>query len=266
MPGPALEVIRSPSNQLLRYVRSLQRRQVRQAERAFVVEGRRAVRDAMNAGAIPRWLILREGETAPASDSPVAVRVVARDLFDKLGETVSPQGILSVFPFPSLPIHQPATPLFLVVDRIRDPGNLGTLLRTAAAAGVTAVYCADETVDPFNPKVVRAGMGAHFRVPILELDDAHVASIRQSTSLRVLADLGELASYDAVDWRKPATLIVASEADGPSPEARALATEAVTIPMESGVESLNVAVAGSIILFEAARQRRMRAVPPQFAR
>jgi TrmH family RNA methyltransferase len=256
MPAPAVEVIRSSGNQLVRYVRSLQRRSTRQAERAFVVEGRRAVFDALEAGARSTWLLLREGEELPEIDPAIPVRVIGMDLFDKLGDTVHPQGVLGVFPFPDLPMTPDASPLFLVVDRIRDPGNLGTLLRSAAAVGVSAVYLSAKTVDPFNPKVVRAGMGAHFRVPIRGLDGSSIAELRRTAAQRILADLGAFPAYDQVDWRQPAALIVASEADGPDADARSLSTGSVTIPMPGGMESLNAAVAGSIILFEAMRQRR----------
>ena len=90
-------------------------------------------------------------------------------LFDKLSEVQAPQGVLAVFSWPDIPVPDSATPLVLVLDRLRDPGNLGTLLRSAAGAGVSAVYLTAESVDPWNPKVVRAGMGAHFRLPLAPL-------------------------------------------------------------------------------------------------
>ena len=263
MPSPAPDgVIRSPGNQTLAFVRSLGRRETRAAERAFVVEGRRAVADALAAGAAPRILLLREGDEAafPDADAIPAARrrVVAPRLFDALADTVTPQGVLAVFPFPEPdpPTPPGAPPLALVLDRIRDPGNLGTLLRAAAGAGVAAVYLAG-AVDPFNPKVVRAGMGAHFRVPLRPLDAAATADLTATFPLRVAAAAAAAAAYDAVDWRQPAALIVGSEAEGVGPEVAALATTAAAIPLAPGVESLNAAVAGAVILFEAARQRRV---------
>lgn len=253
-----IEVIRGSSNKLIRFVRSLQRRSMRQVERAFVVEGERAVRDALQSGAVPITVVLREGETYAWLDSGPLVRHVAEDLFGSLCDTVHPQGVLAIFPFPDVEIPQVADPLYVVADQIADPGNLGTLLRSAAAAGATAAFLTPGSVDAFNPKVVRAAMGAHFRLPVSPLTPDLIARVRRETSLRVLADLGDFVAPDEVEWRDGATVIVASETAGPSDFARNLATQKVTIPMSNGMESLNSAVAGSVILFEAARQRRRR--------
>lgn len=256
------EVITSAANPSISLVRSLGRRDRRAAERAFVVEGVRAVRDALQSGATPRLILLRDdwdAANAPglAVSPDVPVRRVARRLFDRLSDVQSPQGILAVFPFPNLtPDLAGAAPLVLVLDRLRDPGNLGTLLRAAAGAGVSAVYASPETVDPWNPKVVRAGMGAHFRLPLLPLDEEARSRLRDRLPLRVVARADAPRTYDAVDWTTPAALVIGGETEGVSEQLNAWATEAVAIPLAAGVESLNAAVAGSIILFEAARQRR----------
>lgn len=254
------DVIRGSSNRTLVFVRSLQRRDRRARERAFVVEGARAVGDALLSGARPRLLLLREGDHPPIPALPPTsdVRVVAARLFDDLSDTVTPQGLLAVFPFPDPKPPLTPTPLALVLDRIRDPGNLGTLLRAAAGAGAGAVFLSAESVDPFNPKAVRAGMGAHFRVPLRPLDDSGMVHLRERYPLRVVAVAEGDRSYDALDWRQPAALIVGSEADGIGPEVAVLGTTTAAIPLAPGVESLNAAVAGAVILFEAARQRRGR--------
>jgi len=148
--------------------------------------------------------------------------------------------------------------LCLICDRISDPGNLGTLLRTSAAANVDAVLLSPDTVEAFNPKVVRAGMGAHFHLPIDSLSWAEIKE--RTTNLKIyLADAQHgirTKQYDLVNWVQPCALIISSEADGASDEAKAIAQESVYIPMQRNVESLNAAVAGSIILFEAVRQRK----------
>ena len=257
----APEVIRSAANPIVKYVRSLERRSVRRRERAFVVEGVRAVADALLAGAVPTHILLRE-DGAGAIDvglvpaAPVVIRTVASAIFDQVADTVHPQGVLAVFPMPSLPRPALRAPLFLVIDGFRDPGNLGTLLRSAAAAGVTAAALTEGTVDPYNRKVVRAAMGAHFRLPIVELDDAIAGAIRATTALRAIARVGDFPPHDAVDWRQPAALIVSAETGEESDIAGQLATKEIAVPMAAGVESLNAAVAAAVILFEAARQRR----------
>ena len=149
----------------------------------------------------------------------------------------------------------PASPNFILIpDQVRDPGNLGTLIRSAAAAGVQALFLPDETTDAFAPKVVRSGMGAHFRLPI------HVLTwdqIRENTKdIEVyLADMEGKAFWET-DLRKPLALIVGGEADGASEEARKLATQKISIPMAGNVESLNAGVAGSVVMFEVVRQRQ----------
>jgi TrmH family RNA methyltransferase len=223
----------------------------------------RAVRDALESGATPSLLLLREGEGELgcwrdlALSARAPTRVVDARLFDRLSDVQTPQGILAVFPFPIFPAagDGPA-PLVLVLDRLRDPGNLGTLLRAAAGAGVNAVYLSPATVDPWNPKVVRAGMGAHFRIPLLPLDSETQESLRERLPRRVIASATATRPYDAVDWTGPAALVVGGEAEGVSPEMEAWGTEQVGIPLAHDVESLNAAVAGAVILFEAARQRR----------
>jgi TrmH family RNA methyltransferase len=162
-------------------------------------------------------------------------------------------GLLAVVPFPRL--APPARPsLLLIADALRDPGNLGTLLRSAAASGVDAVLLAPETVDAFNPKVVRGGMGAHFRIPIVVADWAQIA-LRVLGMEVWLAAAGAESLYTQVDWTKPCALIVGGEAEGVSEPATKLATGRVRIPLARGVESLNAGVAASVILFEAARQK-----------
>lgn len=257
-PKPAADPIRSPANPTFALVRDLlAKRAARAAERLFVVEGRRAVADALATGAQPRLLLLRGDDPPPpglAADAPL--RRVEPRLFDRLSDVVAPQGILALFPWPEPAPPAAAAPFALVLDRLRDPGNLGTLLRAAAGAGVDAVFLTPATVDPFNPKVVRAAMGAHFRVPLGALDEAAARHLRAVHPLRAVARADAPTPYDALDWRGPAALIVGSEAEGVSPEVAALATTDVAIPLAPGVESLNAAVAGAVLLFEVARQRR----------
>lgn len=255
-------MIRGTSNSVLKYVRSLQRRRTRHAERAFVVEGVRAVEDAVQAGATPALVLIRDDRLASVPDwtetvrSDADVRVVAAKLFDDVSDTETPQGILAVFPFPSVTPPSTRAPLLVVVDRVRDPGNLGTLLRAALGAGVTRVLLTDETVDPFHPKVVRAGMGAHFRLVIEQLSNDAREELRASCSLRALASVDGQVPYDGLDWTQSAALILGSEAEGVTGDTASLASASVRIPLLGGLESLNVGVAGAVILFEAARQRR----------
>jgi TrmH family RNA methyltransferase len=260
-PAPADDVIRATDNPTIAFVRSLQRRDRRHSERAFVVEGWLALADALAAGAAPRLVLVRAEDSSelPVMPPGTPVRQVASKLFDRLSDVVTPQGVLAVFPFQALPLPATGAPLYLVADRVRDPGNLGTLLRAAAGAGADAAFLSAETVDPYNPKVVRAGMGAHFRLPLRQFDEAARVELEARCPLRVVATGRGAVSYDAVDWRQAAVLIIGSEAAGVGETGRQLGTVAAAIPLAGGVESLNAGVAGAVILFEASRQRRLAA-------
>lgn len=257
-------MITSLKNDRVRLVRALQeRRRVRQRERRFVVEGIRLCEEAARAGLRPHFVFYtdqaRQDERALAlllqwEHAGVPCEEVSSEVMEACSDTETPQGLLAVVPIPELPF--PPNPAFaLILDRVRDPGNLGTILRTARAAGVDGVVLAPGTVDATNPKAVRAGMGAHFHLPILAADWGEIP--RRIAGCRVyLADARGDVVYTDVDWRGPTALIVGGEAEGAGEQARALAGTTVAIPMAAGVESLNTAIAAAILLFEAVRQRR----------
>ena len=253
--------ISSTTNPTVKLVRSLQRREGRDLERAFILEGRRAVADAVAAGIAPTLVLADEAvgaEQVAFLPAPVPVRRVASRLFASLADTQHPQGVLAVVPIPKIDPPSTETPLTLIVDGVRDPGNLGTLLRSAAAAGADRAVLLPTSVDAFNPKVVRAGMGAHVRLSITWADAEsaqHLAGAREVVAL-LTADGG--AAIDEVDWTRPAAIVVGGEAFGPSALGESLATVRTRIPLTGGIESLNAGVAGSITLFEASRQRRAR--------
>jgi tRNA(Leu) C34 or U34 (ribose-2'-O)-methylase TrmL len=156
--------------------------------------------------------------------------------------------------FTQLPI--PDLPNFILIpDQIRDPGNLGTLLRSAAATGVQAVLLPPETTDAFAPKVVRSGMGAHFRLPIRSLTWEEIEQVGKSAKVQMyLADMDGKSCWE-IDLRQPLAMIVGGEAEGASREARKPANQRISIPMTGEMESLNAGVAGSVLMFEVVRQR-----------
>jgi len=256
--------ITSVANDKVRYARSLQRRRQRGRESRFLVEGVRLLEEALRAGCTPALLFYspERAETERASEvlaSALAAGVpcyqVSEAVLGALADTVTPQPVIGVVPLPKL-VSPERPSLLLVIDRLRDPGNLGTILRTAAAAGVDDVLLAPGTVEPYNPKVVRAGMGAHFRVPLrVGLSWPQIAERLTGLPLWIADARGEVA-YDQVDWRAPAALLVGGEPEGSSEAAGDLAVGRLRIPMQGETESLNAAVAAGVILFEAARQRR----------
>lgn len=256
-------MITSKTNRKVKYVRSLYRRPVRQRERRFVAEGVRLVEEMTKAGQEPVFVFCGPGISADARalalveklrSSGAELESVSEDVMRAMADTRTPQGILAVASFPELDAGKPH--LSLLLDGLRDPGNLGTILRSAEAAGVGQVIAMRGTVDIYGPKVVRGAMGAHFRLPIMaDCSWSDVGSVLEGRQV-LLADARGDKHYYEIDWSQPSVLVVGGEAHGPGVEARRVRTDTVSIPMQAGVESLNVAVATSIILFEAARQSR----------
>ena len=261
-----IDPITSVSNPRIKQLRSLlANRKDRRRERLFVIEGVRLVEEALGADARIALVVYDPDQLAQTGRGQAVLERV-RDLrgsfeaspevIAAVTDTVTPQGIVAAVGWPEL--EGPAGGIQLVLDAVQDPGNVGTLLRSAEATGVSQVLCVSGTADAFAPKVVRAAMGAHFRLPIRQdLPWDEVDTLLGPADNIYVADADGRMPYYAADWRQPSVLIVGNEANGVSDEARGRATKTVMIPMASTVESLNAAVAGSVILFEAARQRRL---------
>lgn len=257
-------MITSLGNEKVKRARALHRRKRRYQMRCFLVEGLRLLEEVVRAGVQPA-LVFYTPEAAEHPRGQVLLEalqaltdelhLVSDAVLRSIAPTETPQGIVAVVPFVELPPPE-APALILVVDGLRDPGNLGTLLRTAAAAGVGEVILAPGTVDPYNPKVVRGAAGAHFRLPITLMRDWEAIAQRLAGRPIWLADVRGNQVYYDVDWTQPSALVIGGEAHGAGEAARRLATGRVVIPMEGEVESLNAAVAAAVILFEALRQRR----------
>lgn len=256
-----IDMITSNQNPKLKLARSLLgRAKERRAAGAFAAEGVRLVEEALVTNWPFRFVLYTEGLSERGKElinhlqaKAVETEEVASHLLNALSDTGNTQGILAVLDLAQLPLPNELS-FTLIPDQIRDPGNLGTLLRCAAATGVQAVFLPPETTDAFAPKVVRAGMGAHFQLPIQPLgwDEIRV----RTSGLRVhLADMDGSPCWET-DLRSPLALIVGGEAEGASAAARDLAKVTVSIPMPGQAESLNAAVAGSVLMFEVVRQRR----------
>jgi len=255
------EMITSTSNPRVQWVRTLQnKRRVRQREGLFIIEGTRLVTEAI-ASRSPARLVLSTGSLAPGDQLLVEelinlgaeAEVVSEKVMKACSNTESPQGLLAVLPIPASAPPEILT-LALIADRISDPGNLGTILRTALAAGVEAVFLSAGTVDPFNPKVVRGAMGAHFHLPIFQVQISEIEKHLLGTDVWV-AEAGLGPPYYDVDWSKPSAIVIGSEAHGPSDELRSIAKGSTHIPIQGLAESLSASVAAAVILFEISRTR-----------
>lgn len=258
-------MITSTQNPKIQAVRALLARpRERRLQGGFVVEGVRLVEEGA-AAAWPASLVLYSETLSPrgmavverlagagAEAEPVADRVL-----QSVSDTETSQGILAVFRLHPLPWPE-ALDFVLIADGIRDPGNLGTLMRTASAAGAHGIVLTPDSVDAFAPKVLRAAMGAHFHLPVQTLEWPAIALFvkERPRPLRVfLAESGQgLACWQA-DLRQPIALVIGGEAEGASTPARRLADASLTIPMPGPSESLNAAAAAAILMFEVVRQR-----------
>jgi TrmH family RNA methyltransferase len=258
-----MQHISSAQNPVVKRLRSLERGRVRREQGLYVAEGVRLVGEALatqqKAGIVlvdPEALHRTEAGRALLAALPEwaeSVYEAGPRVIEAAAQTETPAGVVAALRLPSPPplASLAHSRLGLVLDRLADPGNAGTILRTAAAAGVGYVITTPETVDLFAPKVVRAGMGAHFRLPLytsMSWDVLH----RDLRGVALVAARSEDArSVFDFSWPARAALIVSSEAHGLSEDATRRADTFVSIPMQAGVESLNASVAASIILYQA---------------
>lgn len=256
-------MITSSSNPKIKLVRALQTQaRHRKNEAAFVAEGVRLVEEAIGVNWHINFILydqtLSELGMTLVKDlqehSKMTVLEVQPDLMAEISDTETPQGILAVLQEQVLPL--PTSPNFVIlVDQMRDPGNMGTLLRTAEAAGADAVLLTPGTVDAFSPKVIRAGMGAHFHLPIQQKPWHEIHAYLKGLAV-FLATSGTGTPLWEADLHQPCALLIGGEAFGASPMGEEIATHRVTIPMPGRAESLNAAVAGAILIAEVLRQHR----------
>ncbi|MEN4011972.1 MAG: RNA methyltransferase [Chloroflexota bacterium] len=260
-------MITSPQNPRIQRARALlHQRDKRIAEQAFVIEGARLIEEALKA-AHPLEYVLASQNITPRGDQllvnlaarGIPIERVAENVFNRLADTDNPQGVMAVARQTS-PTIPPDWDFIVIADELRDPGNLGALLRSAAAAAAQAVILTPGSVDVFAPKVVRAAMGAHFRIAFQQFTWTQIHDLcrtRQRQPARILTtDVNNGIPIWEADLRSPCALVIGSEAAGASPAARSLADEILTIPMPGKFESLNAAVAAGILLFEVVRQRK----------
>ncbi len=253
------------ASSLVTQVRNLQRRRARKRAALAVAEGVRLVEEALAAGLPVEGLIVARaaaghGRTADllaqATARAIPVEEVEDRLFAELADTETPQGILAVIEPRSWrleEVHVQARQPALVLDGVQDPGNVGTLLRTAFALGVPGALLLPGTADPRHPKVLRAAMGATFRLPtVLTTDDEFATWTRKhQVTVWAAASGGKPLARSAVPERL--ALVVGNEGAGVRPFIRELARQRVAIPLARGAESLNVAVAAGILIHEVCR-------------
>lgn len=255
-----MEIIRSRQNPLVKQLIKLaEHRRERLKTQQTLLIGTHLIQAALDAGWRLQRILACEGqEQRPEvatllASSPCPVTCLAAELFAEVEQTPSSAGIMALAPLPATPpLRQDGCCLLL--EGVQDPGNVGSILRTAVAAGVDQVWLTPGCADVWSPKVLRAGMGAHFTASLLERVDLEEALTRFRGPLLVTS-LGDSISLYDCDLRGDLVLAVGSEGAGASPELMARATQRIRIPMAGPVESLNVGAAAAICLFERLRQR-----------
>ncbi len=251
---------------LKEYRKLLINRSYRRKRGKIAVEGPNLIREALQAGLIPEVILITEeygfgSESRWLDHLPQSTKLVLLSpaLFKELAETATPQSVAAIFPFTfqlEKDQFESKAGLVIIADRLQDPGNMGTLIRTAAAAGVDLLICTEGCTDPFSPKVLRSTVGSIFRIGVREVSDkGQLLAQLKADNYLILAAAGSGGSpYWEVAYQKPLALIIGNEAGGVDAELLAKCDLVTTIPLQDSVESLNAAVAAGIILFEIRRQ------------
>lgn len=281
-----MALITSTSNPRISRARELQTTKGRKKHGLFLMEGPHLLEVLFENNVLPtevyyqpallertvegRALLRRLLHTRGLSDNE---RVeVSERVIESISETHTSQGVVSVLPLSAFAMQKTQArrspgnrPALLILDDLSDPGNMGTILRTALAADVAKVLLTPNCVDCFSPKVVRAATGAHVALPVAvdqswDAIEEHIKQHCKNERRVLLAEAGSSHSYFEEDLRAPFALITGNEAHGQSPEARKRATTTISIPLANNVESLNAAMATGIILYEAVRQRHVKNV------
>jgi len=269
-PQPSVGIVTSRANARVKQLRAAFAGHTRLSGGLVALEGENLLREAITSG-LPLKTIFLSERIAPPAWLPrgVELLLLSEEVFNSAADTQHPQGIAALLVPPTwkleavLPAKRSGdtAPLLLLAAGLQDPGNLGTLIRSAEAFGATAVLATAGTVSEWNQKALRASAGSVFRVPVVQIDTEQLIALK-SQGLRLLAGVAPASDFDSrseaagkIDLTGPCILMIGNEGAGLSPELLALADARIAIPMPGRVESLNAAVAGSLLLYEASRQR-----------
>lgn len=246
----------------------LQKPKARRKQGLFVAEGWKMCREMPEAWMKAVYVTEEFYEKMPAQEREAYERkgileIVSDHVFQRMSDAKTPQGILCVGTQPQYTLEQilcGPRPLVAALEDLQDPGNVGTILRTAEGAGVSGVLLSRQCADLFSPKAARATMGSIYRMPFYRADNLAetLEKLKRDGYAAYAADLAGACHYDQADYTEKTVLLIGNEGNGLSKEMLALADKSVCIPMEGRAESLNAAMAAGILMYEAARQRRWK--------
>lgn len=268
------EMITSASNVQIKKVQQiLKKAKVRREEQVFAVEGIKMFKEAPKDRIRKIYLAdsfaekeecreILESKDINIEDSH-KVEIVDDRVFKSLSDTVTPQGVLCLIEMKACTLKEimekSENPLLMILEDLQDPGNLGTIIRTGEGAGVTGVILSKNSVDIFNPKVIRSTMGSVYRMPVMYVDsiiEEVLPELKERGITTYAAHLKGENNYDEEDYKKGTAFFIGNEGNGLTDELSAEADTLIKIPMEGQVESLNAAMASGILMYEAFRQRR----------
>ncbi|WP_105125104.1 TrmH family RNA methyltransferase [Streptococcus suis] len=243
-----MEIIRSKSNNLVKQIKKLQQKKYRTS--SYLIEGWHLLEEAVKAGATIQHILVVEEHVDRVAHME-QVTVVSPEIMQDLTDSKSPQGVLAQLALPSQDLPERLDGRFLVLEDVQDPGNVGTIIRTADAAGFDGVFLTDKSADIYNMKVLRSMQGSHFHLPIYRLPIEDVFSTLKNNQVEVLATT---LSSQSVDYRQVLpkasfALVMGNEGQGISDFVSAEADQLVHITMPGQAESLNVAIAAGILVF-----------------
>jgi len=263
-----LPVISSNQNEWFKATMRLHQASVRRDERKFLIEGTHLIEEAI-ATEWPLESICFEESWAEQNQSllhrilqdanrpQLIVQPATNELLRRLSTTTTRTPVIGVANEKefSESVQRPIS-LAIAIESLQDPGNLGSMIRIAAAGGASHVYLSNDSVGPTNPKVLRASAGQWFRSPPVDTDLHHFLRKQKAASIQILAASADGHSFWEADLTRPTIFLLGNEGNGLSDEMRALATNSISVPMAPGVESLNVSITASLLIYEALRQRK----------
>lgn len=241
-------------------IKALQKRKksskIRNEDRLFLVEGIKMVTEAFRYSAVEQLYVSETFAQQQELSFDAPTEILSDRVFSQVSDTVTPQGILAVVKMPEhslFSLLKKECVRLVLLENLQDPGNMGTIIRTAEGAGMDGVILGEGCADLFSPKVVRATMGALFRVPCVSVASfQEMLGTLQKSGIRVIAtDLSANRQYREIDYTGRCAIVVGNEAKGITPETRKRADQTVRIPMEGSVESLNASVAAALMMYEA---------------
>lgn len=264
-----MNIIISSNNSLIREIQMLKTKKQRDKKKKFFIEGLRFVEEALNSRTKIKDVIISEKFNETTSSDLIIDRIlkenyninmVSDKIFKEISDTENPQGIMAILEYNHKNLDNIISEennFIVILDCVQDPGNMGTIIRTADAAGVTGIVISKGSVDPYNPKVLRSTMGSIFNVPVAVVEDLEQAlEILQIKKIKIFgAALEGTKNYFDINFEDNVAIAIGNEANGLSDSVKAIADELLKIPMIGNTESLNASVAAALLMYEVMRNK-----------